>query len=79
MQNDTAPLKMVQQAFLKLTMYLLNDPEIIPLDIYPRDMKTYAKLKKPGSKDYIIFHSIYKTFWKRTNCRNREQMINFKK
>lgn len=71
--------KMVQQVFIKLNMYLPNDPEILPLGIYPRDMKTYAKLKKPASKDYIIFHSIYKTFRKRNDCRNREQMIDFKK
>ena len=29
----------------------------------------YAKQKESYTKDYILYNSIYITFWKRQNCR----------
>lgn len=34
----------------------------------------YAKWKKPDSKDYILYTSIYMTFWKRENYRDCKQI-----
>lgn len=38
--------KMAQQVFMKLNILSSHDPAILPLGIYPRDLKTYTKLKK---------------------------------
>lgn len=34
----------------------------------------FANKKKPNSKDYLPFVSIYRIFWKRQNCRIREEI-----
>ena len=50
------------------------------LGIYPRETKTYIhkktciQLLKPESKFCVLCDSIYVTFWKRQNYRNRKQI-----
>lgn len=57
-------LETAQQVLIKLNIHPPYDPAILPLDIYPREMKTYTKLKNTDSKGDKLFHSIYKTHWK---------------
>lgn len=45
MQNDTATLENVRQFLTKLIIFLLRDPVITLLAIYPNELKAYVHIK----------------------------------
>lgn len=68
MQNGTATLgNSCGNFFIKLYMYLLNDPASIFLDIYPRGIKTYVHTKI-YSQMFMQALLIIPTNWKQPRC-----------
>ena len=65
----------VWQFVTKLNMFLPYDPAVIPLGIYPKELKTYAKAKA-SSRIFIASLLITSRIWKQLICPSVNEWIN---